>query len=120
MAWLTACVTAAVVTALKPARDAGILVVNIDNRLDDDVLKQEGLKVPFVGPDNRAGARRVGEALAARLHAAHPATVVVLISVEEQCDLPTGAGSSGAATMVRKQDLSPTALKRLWTLYGNQ
>ena len=61
-----------------------------------------------------------GVATAARLHAVHPATVVVLISVGEQCDLPTGAGSSGAATMVRKQDLSPTALKRLWTVYGNQ
>jgi ribose transport system substrate-binding protein len=58
----------AVVTAVKRARDAGILVVNIDNRLDADVLKQEGLKVPFVGPDNRAGARSVGEALARQLH----------------------------------------------------
>jgi ribose transport system substrate-binding protein len=58
----------AVVTALKCARDAGILVVNIDNRLDAEVLKQEGLKVPFVGPDNRAGARSVGEALARQLH----------------------------------------------------
>ena len=58
----------AVVTAVKRARDAGILVVNIDNRLDAEVLKQEGLKVPFVGPDNRAGARRVGEALSRQLH----------------------------------------------------
>ena len=58
----------AVVTAVKRARDAGILVVNIDNRLDAEVLKQEGLKVPFVGPDNRAGARSVGEALARQLH----------------------------------------------------
>jgi ribose transport system substrate-binding protein len=57
----------ALVTALKRAKDAGILVVNIDNKLDGDVLKQAGLTVPFVGPDNRAGARRVGEALAARL-----------------------------------------------------
>jgi ribose transport system substrate-binding protein len=58
----------ALVTAVKRARDAGILVVNIDNRLDAEVLKQEGLKVPFVGPDNRAGARSVGEALARQLH----------------------------------------------------
>ncbi len=57
----------ALVTALKRAKDAGILVVNIDNKLDGDVLKQAGLSVPFVGPDNRAGARRVGEVLAARL-----------------------------------------------------
>jgi len=57
----------ALVPVLKRAKDAGILVVNIDNKLDADVLKQAGLTVPFVGPDNRAGARKVGEALAQRL-----------------------------------------------------
>jgi ribose transport system substrate-binding protein len=66
----------AVVTALKRARDAGILVVNIDNRLDQDVLQQEGLEVPFVGPDNRAGARKVGEALAERLHAGDKVAII--------------------------------------------
>ncbi len=57
----------ALVTVLKRAKEAGVLVVNIDNKLDADVLKQAGLSVPFVGPDNRAGAKKVGEALAARL-----------------------------------------------------
>lgn len=57
----------ALVTVLKRAKDAGILVVNIDNKLDSEVLKQAGLSIPFVGPDNRAGARKVGEALAQRL-----------------------------------------------------
>lgn len=57
----------ALVTVLKRAKDAGILVVNIDNKLDSAVLQQAGLAVPFVGPDNRAGARKVGDALAARL-----------------------------------------------------
>ncbi len=57
----------ALVTVLKRAKDAGILVVNIDNKLDADVLKQAGLNVPFVGPDNRAGAAKVGEALAKQL-----------------------------------------------------
>jgi len=57
----------ALVTVLKRAREAGILVINIDNKLDADVLRQAGLTVPFVGPDNRAGARKVGEALAKRL-----------------------------------------------------
>jgi ribose transport system substrate-binding protein len=45
-----------------------VLVVNIDNKLDADVLKEAGLSVPFVGPDNRAGARKVGEAVAKQLH----------------------------------------------------
>ena len=57
----------ALVPALKRARDAGILVVNIDNKLDDAVLQQAGLPIPFVGPDNRAGAKLVGEELAKRL-----------------------------------------------------
>src|SRR5205809_3487203 len=42
----------ALVTMLKRAKEAGILIVNIDNKLDAEVLKQAGLTVPFVGPDN--------------------------------------------------------------------
>jgi ribose transport system substrate-binding protein len=57
----------ALIPALKRAKDAGVLVVNIDNKLDTDALKQANLSAPFVGPDNRAGARMVGEALARRL-----------------------------------------------------
>jgi ribose transport system substrate-binding protein len=57
----------ALVSACKRARDAGIVVVNIDNKLDDRVLADQGIGVPFVGPDNRAGARKVGDFLAKRL-----------------------------------------------------
>ncbi|MGB0578438.1 MAG: sugar ABC transporter substrate-binding protein [Limisphaerales bacterium] len=57
----------ALVPALKKAQAAGVLVINIDNKLDTEVLKQAELKVPFVGPDNREGAKQVGEALAAKL-----------------------------------------------------
>src|ERR1051325_10675432 len=57
----------ALVTVLKRAKEAGILVVNIDNKLDRDVLQQAGLVIPFVGPDNRAGARKVGEELGKHL-----------------------------------------------------
>ena len=57
----------ALIPALKRARDAGVLVINIDNRLDAATLQQAGLQVPFVGPDNRAGAKAVGEVLAKHL-----------------------------------------------------
>ncbi len=57
----------AVVPALKRAAEAGVLVVNIDNRLDPEVLAETGLAAPFVGPDNREGARRAGEAVAKQL-----------------------------------------------------
>jgi ribose transport system substrate-binding protein len=66
----------ALVTVLKRASEAGILVVNIDNKLDADVLKQANLTVPFVGPDNRAGARKVGDALAKRLRAGDKVAII--------------------------------------------
>ena len=59
----------ALVPALRRARAAGVVVVTIDNRLDAEVLKAENLAVPFVGPDNRAGARKVAEHLAKQLKA---------------------------------------------------
>jgi len=57
----------ALVPVLKRARDKGVVVVNIDNRLDADVLAAASVRIPFVGPDNRAGARKVAEMVAARL-----------------------------------------------------
>ena len=59
----------AMVPVIKKAIDAGIIVVNIDNRLDPDVLKSKDLNVPFVGPDNRKGAKLVGDYLAKQLKA---------------------------------------------------
>ena len=57
----------ALVSVVKKAMDQGVVVINIDNRLDPDLLKSKGISVPFVGPDNRKGARLVGEYLATRL-----------------------------------------------------
>ncbi len=57
----------ALVPVLRRARQAGVIVVNIDNRLDADVLRQENVRIPFVGPDNRAGARAVGACVAEHL-----------------------------------------------------
>lgn len=59
----------ALIPVLKRAQTAGVLVINIDNKLDADTLKQAGLTAPFVGPDNRAGAKAVGEVLAKKLKA---------------------------------------------------
>jgi ribose transport system substrate-binding protein len=66
----------ALVPVLKRAKDAGILVVNIDNKLDSDVLKQANLTVPFVGPDNRAGAKQVGDALAKQLKSGDKVAII--------------------------------------------
>jgi ribose transport system substrate-binding protein len=66
----------ALVSVLKRAQSAGIVVVNIDNKLDEAVLSEAGVQIPFVGPDNRAGARLVGEYLATRLTAGDPVGVL--------------------------------------------
>ena len=57
----------ALVPVLAKARRQRIVVVNIDNKLDEPTLQQAGIDVPFVGPDNRAGAHAVGKALAAHV-----------------------------------------------------
>lgn len=57
----------ALVPVCKRAMDAGIVVVNIDNKFDAAVLTDKGVSIPFVGPDNRKGARLAGEHLAKKL-----------------------------------------------------
>jgi ribose transport system substrate-binding protein len=66
----------ALVTALHRAQEAGVVIVNIDNRLDAEVVLQAGLHAAFVGPDNRDGARRVGEALATHLKAGDEVAII--------------------------------------------
>ena len=66
----------ALAPALKRAVDAGVTVVNIDNQLDQGVLTEAGLKIPFVGPDNREGAKMVGEVVASQLSAGDKVAVI--------------------------------------------
>jgi ribose transport system substrate-binding protein len=57
----------ALVPVLGKALRQKIVVINIDNKLDEPTLQQVGIDIPFVGPDNRAGARVVGASLAKHL-----------------------------------------------------
>lgn len=66
----------ALVPVLRRAKQAGVVVVNIDNKLDDDVLKAENLSVPFVGPNNLLGAKAVGDHLAKFLQAGDKVAVL--------------------------------------------
>lgn len=66
----------AVVPALARAAGAGIVVVNIDNKLDEDIVATHDLNIPFVGPDNLAGAKAVGEFLAASLSAGQQVAIL--------------------------------------------
>jgi ribose transport system substrate-binding protein len=54
----------AMVTPLAKAVKAGVKVINIDVALDEDAKKAAGVDLAFFGPDNRAGAKLAGDALA--------------------------------------------------------
>ena len=49
------------VPALARAESAGIVVINIDNRLEPEILAEYDLQIPFIGPSNLAGAKMVGD-----------------------------------------------------------
>ncbi len=66
----------ALVGVLDRARKQGIVVVNIDNKLDADLLKERGLEIPFVGPNNREGARRAADYLAKHLKPGDPVAIL--------------------------------------------
>lgn len=66
----------AIVPALARASAAGIVVINIDNRLEAAVLADYGMQVPFVGPDNFRGAQVVGQYLAAQLSAGQEVAIL--------------------------------------------
>ena len=65
------------VDTLKKASDAGIKIVNIDNRLDAEALSKAGLgEIPFISVDNDAGAYKAGKYLAAKAVAPTQAAIL--------------------------------------------
>ena len=79
----------ALVSAIKKARDRGIVVVNIDNQLDPEVLKSKGIDVPFVGPNNRKGAREVGDYLAKQLKPGDEVGIIEGVSTTTNAQMRT-------------------------------
>ena len=57
----------ALVVALKKAVDKGIIVINIDNPLDEGVMRAKDVSIPFVGSDNKQGAKMAGQYLIQKL-----------------------------------------------------
>ena len=70
----------ALIPVVRRAIDRGIVVINIDNRLNAQLLADAEINVPFVGPDNLAGARMVGEHLASTLNAGDDVAIIGGIS----------------------------------------
>ena len=59
----------AIVPALKAAQDAGIIVINLDNRIDAETAKAQGLALGgYVGADNEQGGKLAGEAMLTALN----------------------------------------------------
>lgn len=53
-----------IINVLKHAQDAGIRVINVDNRIDAETARLAGLKIDgYVGVDNEAGGKMAGDYL---------------------------------------------------------
>lgn len=70
----------AMIPSVRRALAQGIVVINIDNRLDAQIIADSGITVPFVGPVDREGARAVGEYLAQQLGAGDQVAIIGGIS----------------------------------------
>lgn len=73
----------AMVAPIKKALDAGIKVINIDVALDPQTMKDAGIDLAFFGPDNQAGAKLSGDALAQKLG---PGGKVVILDGNPEAD----------------------------------
>lgn len=68
-----------IVPALKQAQDKGILVVNVDNRVDKATAEAAGLSLGgYVGADNEQGGRLAGEAMVKALEGKGKVKVAIL------------------------------------------
>ncbi len=73
----------ALVAPVVKAVRAGIKVVNIDIRLDEDMLRAESVSVDFVGPDNFAASYEAGCRLASSLSSGDLVVMVEGLSVAD-------------------------------------
>jgi ribose transport system substrate-binding protein len=79
----------ALIPVLRRAMQAGVVVINIDNQLDAKQLEKEQLRIPFVGPDNRVGAKLVGDYLATKLTSGDAVAILEGLQTSENGKLRT-------------------------------
>jgi ribose transport system substrate-binding protein len=85
----------ALIPVVARAIKAGIITITIDNPLDDAAQAAANISVPFVGPNNRNGARQVGQYLAKWLKPGDQVGIIEGISVSSNAQQRT-AGSRDA------------------------
>ena len=98
----------AMVTPIAKALKEGVKVINIDVELDQDAKKAAGIDLAFFGPDNRAGAKLAGDALAQELG---PGGKVVILEGNPEADNAVqrkkgfmDSVGGGQAAVARQQD----------------
>lgn len=69
-------------SVLIKCKEAGIPVINLDTRIDKNVLTEAGIEVPFYGTDNYAGAKSAGEYVVANFPAG--TETAILTGIEGQ------------------------------------
>ncbi|MGF6651277.1 ribose transport system substrate-binding protein [Paraburkholderia youngii] len=92
----------ALIPVIARAIKAGIITITIDNPLDDAAQAAAGISVPFVGPNNRSGAKQVGQYLATRLKPGDQVGIIEGISVSSNAQQRT-AGSRDAMDAAKVQ-----------------
>ncbi|WP_233852569.1 substrate-binding domain-containing protein [Paraburkholderia sp. HD33-4] len=85
----------ALIPAVARAIKAGIITITIDNPLDDAAQEAAGISVPFVGPNNRNGAKQVGDYLAKWLKPGDQVGIIEGVSASSNAQQRT-AGSRDA------------------------
>lgn len=75
------------VPVCKKALERNIIVINIDNPLHKETMRQSGISIPFVGSDNHVGASMVGEYIKRKLNGRGRVIVIEGIRGVENADL---------------------------------
>ena len=73
----------ALVPVVVKAVKAGIKVINIDIRLDNELLQKSGVELTYVGPDNMTASKLVGDVLARNLSKGSKVVLIEGLQVAE-------------------------------------
>ncbi len=73
----------ALVPVTVKAIQSGIKIINIDIKLDEELLKQAGVELTYVGPDNKTASKIAGDVLARKLGKGSKIILIEGLSVAE-------------------------------------